>query len=85
MNTITFSQAVENPVMAIFSLGQDGKPTQYVFTMPFVILSYGPGNWQGGGPGSFTQSGNTLTGIEGNGLIRSPGCVDFDQLDGSYW
>jgi hypothetical protein len=75
LNTITFSQAVENPVMAIFSLGRGGLPTQYVFTMPFVILSYGPGNWGGGGPGTFTQSGNTLTGIEGNGLIQFSGSV----------
>lgn len=75
LNTITFSQAVVNPVLAIFSLGQGGRPTQYVFTMPFVILSYGPGNWGGGGPLSFTQGGNTLTGIEGNGLIQFSGSV----------
>ena len=47
LDTITFSQAVVNPVLAIFSLGQGGGPHSVRLHLPFVILSYGPGNWGG--------------------------------------
>ena len=69
-DTITFSTPVYNPVMAIQSLGQGGDQAVYVFDQPFTIVSSGPGHWGGGGPGSFVQSGNSLIGKEGNGLIQ---------------
>ncbi len=68
VNTITFSSAVHNPVMAIQSLGSSDT-AKYVFTQPFVLLSQGRGHW-GGGPASLSVSGNTLIGNEGNGTIQ---------------
>ena len=40
--TLTFSQAVTNPVMAILSLGGPQQSVEYVFDKPFSILNYGP-------------------------------------------
>jgi hypothetical protein len=68
VNTISFSSAVYNPVMAIQSLGQ-GSPNsaKYVFNQPFALLSQGSGHWGGG---SLSVGGTTLTGYEGNGTIQ---------------
>ncbi len=68
VNTISFSSAVYNPVMAIQSLGS-GDSARYVFTQPFTLLSQGHGHW-GGGSTSLTQSGTSLIGNEGNGTIQ---------------
>jgi len=75
INTISFSSPVLNPVMAIQSLGSPWDPATYSFLpgFPFTILKDGPGHWGGGGAGSFTQAGLSLTGIEGNGIIQFPG------------
>jgi alpha-tubulin suppressor-like RCC1 family protein/ferredoxin len=63
---IEFSQSVESPVLAVVSLN-----TPYVFSVPFEVLSSGPGPW---GNGPFWAAGNnTLEGSEGNGTIRFPG------------
>lgn len=63
-----FSQAVVNPLLALWSVGQAGKAVSFVFdTDQFNILSQGGGHWGGG---SLTQSGNSVTGYEGNGLIQ---------------
>ena len=42
--TITFSSALTNPVLAIRSLGQGNDPTAFVFTHsePFSIVAFGP-------------------------------------------
>ncbi len=70
-NTITFSESVANPVMAIVSLGAGGTPVQYVFDAPFDVLSFGQGYW---GNGTLVESlGNTLTGQEGHGVIQFQG------------
>jgi hypothetical protein len=47
--TLTFSQPIVDPVMALFSLGnaQDGQVT-YTFNAPFTILSGGPSDSYGG-------------------------------------
>jgi hypothetical protein len=71
--TITFSQPVTNPVMAIASLGGPPTPTRVDFgSQPFVLLHQGPGFW---GAGSLTQIGNVLEGREGNGVIRLSGTM----------
>src|SRR5579864_8937011 len=36
-NVITFSQAVIDPVIAIWSLGQAGGPASFVFDAPFTV------------------------------------------------
>ena len=40
-DTITFSSAVLNPVMAIWSLGQGGDPASFVFTTSNISLEAG--------------------------------------------
>ena len=78
VNTITFSSAVVDPVMAIWSLGAGGAPASFVFlpTEPFTIQSGGPSVEFGGS--SITAAGNTVNGIEGNGTIRFSGT--FTQI-----
>jgi hypothetical protein len=74
--TLTFSQALVNPVMAILSLGQPSIVVTYNFNTPFDVLSSGTGNFGGSAAGSlFEDPGNVLRGIEGHGLIRFNGTV----------
>ena len=73
-HTLTFSPPVQDPVMAIVSLGQPSIVVTYDFDTPFTILSFGPGYW--GGPGTLNNvGGRRLTGIEGHGTIRFIGTV----------
>ena len=69
-DTINFSTAVTDPVMAIWSLGQGGDTAQFDFTSdePFTIQAGGPSNEYGGA--TITQSGNDIFGAEGNGTIQ---------------
>ena len=89
-NTISFSSPVLDPVMAIQSLGSGWDVSTYVFVFdsPFTLLNYGPGHWGGGGPGSLVQSGLSLTGIEGNGIIQFSGqfsSISWTVPDGEYY
>ena len=72
-HTITFSQAVLNPVLAIWSLGQPGFLAQFVFGQPFTIQSGGPNAEYGGA--AITAVGNTVSGLEGNGVIQFSGSL----------
>lgn len=75
VHTLKFSPPVENPVMAIVSLGQPSIVVTYDFNVPFTILSFGPGYW--GGPGTLNNvGGRKLTGVEGHGTIRFIGTVN---------
>lgn len=68
VNTITFSEPVVNPVIAVVSLGQANIATTYQFDAPFDIVSSGPGYW---GNGPLTKlPGNVLRGQEGHGVIQ---------------
>ena len=73
VDTITFSHAVTNPVLAIWSLGQGGINGNFTFTSsePFTIESGGPSAEYGGS--SITAVGNTVFGVEGNGTIQFNG------------
>jgi len=74
VHTLQFSPPVDDPVMAIVSLGQAGVLVTYDFDVPFTILSFGPGYW--GGPGTLNNvGGRRLTGTEGHGTIRFIGRV----------
>lgn len=67
-NTITFSSAVVNPIMAIVSLGKPTVAVTWDFDAPFTVLSEGRGYW---GDGSYTVgAGDTLTGSELHGAIQ---------------
>ncbi len=76
--TITFSSAITDPVMAIWSLGANGNPARFNFSSsdPFSIQAGGPSAEYGGQ--SITQSGNSVLGTEGNGVIQFNGT--FTQL-----
>lgn len=71
-NTITFTTPVNNLFMAIVSLGQGGLPAGFDFTSAFTIQSQGAGHW-GGTATSLTESANTLSGSEGNGVLHFTG------------
>lgn len=74
VHKLEFSLPVDDPVMAIVSLGQSSILVTYDFDTPFTILSYGPGYW--GGPGTLNNvGGRRLTGVEGHGTIRFIGRV----------
>ena len=71
VNTFHFSQAVVNPYIELFSVGQGGVPVSFVFQSGNIaILSEGSGHWGGG---SLVQNGLTVTGYEGNGLLKFTG------------
>ena len=72
VNTITFSTPISNPVMAIWSLGNGGVVTQYVFpgTEVVNVEGGGPSNEYGGSSIYLVAGANAITGSEGNGVIE---------------
>ncbi len=85
-NTITFSQAVLNPIMAIVSMGQGGLPVSYDFNMPFTVLSEGRGYW---GDGWYNLlPGDILQGYEMHGVIQFSGYISsitWNASPAEYW
>ena len=71
LNTITFSSAVTNPVISIWSLGQPGINAQFAFSDPFTIVAGGPSNEYSGS--TITSVADTVFGAEGNGTIQFSG------------
>jgi len=87
INTFHFSQAVVNPIIDLFSVGQGGVPVTFNFLndATFSILSQGAGNWGGG---LLTQSGSSVTGWEGNGLLQFHGTytdISFTTPDYEFY
>ena len=75
-NTIIFSPAVVNPVMAIWSLGSaNTNPAEFDFTAsePFTIESGGPDPLTLGQSITLGANPNSVTGTEGNGVIQFTG------------
>ena len=72
--TISFSQAVYNPIFDWVSLGNGSNPVTINYNQNISLLSEGPG-WWGGSYGATTQSGNSITGYEGDGTVLVPGWV----------
>lgn len=85
-NTITFSHAVKDPIMAIVSLGQPNKPVTYDFDAPFTVLSEGKGYW---GDGYYNlYAGDILQGYELHGAIQFNGTyssISWSTAPGEYW
>ena len=89
--SITFSSAVTNPVVAIWSLGQGGEPASYDFTSsePFTIIAGGPGAEYGGS--SITKDGYDVEGREGDGVIEFYGTygpanpISFTTPESENW
>jgi hypothetical protein len=72
VDTVTFSQAVVNPVFSIWSLGQGGDTASFNFigATPVFVVG-GPGAEYGGQ--SITVSGNDVFGTEGDGTVEFVG------------
>lgn len=69
VNTITFGTPVENPLMAIWSLGQPGLAATFSFLngLTPIVQAGGPNSQFGGS--TITVNGSVVSGIEGNGVI----------------
>jgi hypothetical protein len=75
VNTINFSPAVVDPVMAIWSLGSaNSNSAQFAFPLSesFTIEGGGPSTETGGTAITFFPP-NSVNGIEGNGVIQFHG------------
>ena len=69
VNTVSFSQAVVNPVFSIWSLGQGGDTASFHFLRATpVFVAGGPGAEYGGS--SISVSGNDVFGTEGDGTVQ---------------
>ena len=70
-NTLTFSSPVQNPVFAIWSLGQPGLTASFNFDATPTLQAGGPNSIFNGGP--ITVLGNVVSGNEGNGVVQFSG------------
>jgi len=70
-NTITFASPIVNPVFAIWSLGAPGSAASFTFNLTPTFEAGGPNAQFGGGP--LTVSANSVSGIEGNGVVQFTG------------
>jgi hypothetical protein len=87
INTLTFSQALVDPVIAIWSLGQGGVQASFNFiNAPFTIEAGGPSAEYGGQ--SITETGDTAYGLEGNGTIQFHGTfksISWTNPASEFW
>ncbi|WP_280153074.1 PEP-CTERM sorting domain-containing protein [Piscinibacter sp. XHJ-5] len=67
-NTLSFATPVTNPVFAIWSLGQPRTPASFTFDATPTFQVGGPNVSYGGS--AITVSGNTVSGLEGNGVVQ---------------
>jgi len=68
--TVTLSEPIEDPILAIVDLGSAAQPITYDFDSPFTIVSQGKGYF-GGGPNALVQlPNNVLQGASGHGTIQ---------------
>jgi MYXO-CTERM domain-containing protein len=68
--TVTLSEPVVDPIMAIVSLGAGGSPITYNFDSPFTIVSQGTDIWGGTSTSLVQLPNNVLQGAEGSGVIQ---------------
>ncbi len=69
--TITFDQAVTNPIIAIWSLGQGGINAEFDFNATPALQGGGATTQYGGQ--SITVLGDNVFGVEGNGVVEFVG------------
>jgi hypothetical protein len=72
-NTISFASPVENPVFAIWSLGQPSFSASFTFDATPTLEAGGPNSSFGGS--SIMVSGNVVRGFEGNGVVQFTGTL----------
>jgi hypothetical protein len=70
-DTITFSSPVDNPLIAIWSLGSPLIGATFTFDATPTLEAGGPNSAYGGS--SITVAGNVVSGHEGNGVIQFDG------------
>jgi hypothetical protein len=70
-NTITFASPQENPLVAIWSLGNPSNPATFTFNKTPTLEAGGPNSSFGGS--SITVLGNVVSGVEGNGVVQFTG------------
>jgi hypothetical protein len=83
--TLTFTEAIVNPYIALVSVGQHAHGVTYTFNGTASVLSSG-GNYWGSGSGS--ASGNTFTGFEYNGILQLAGTfttLTISTNPGEHW
>jgi|GEM_PF-618138 len=68
--TVTLSEPIKDPIMAIVSLGQVSATITYNFDAPFTIVSQGVGYYGGGATALVQLPDNVLQGSEGHGTIQ---------------
>ena len=73
INTLTFSSAVVNPILAIVSLGQGGIDASFNFFGNPTLQVLGGGGSDAWGGVPLTLSGSNVSGVEGNGLVEFVG------------
>lgn len=86
--TLFFSQAIVNPLMAILSLGQGAVAVDYDFDQPFDIINQGSGAFGGSATALSKQPGDVLRGFEGHGLIQFQGTftsISWTIPNGEFW
>ncbi len=86
--TLTFGSPITNLYMALISVGRPGYAVSYTFDQAFTVLSNNNSSCAYWGCGSYTQSGNTLTGYEFSGTIQFAGTVNsvsFTTDPNEYW
>jgi hypothetical protein len=85
-NTITFSEAVTDPIMAIVSQGRLNLPVEYDFDTSFTLLSEGRGYW---GDGNYQLlADDVLKGYELHGVIQFEGTyssISWVADTNEYW
>lgn len=87
VDTITFSSPVTDPLIAIWSLGQNGVTAAFDFEQTPTIVAGGPSTEYVGG--SITNpSGNIIAGAEGNGTVEFVGTyssISWTNPDFEFW
>lgn len=72
-STLSFASPIDNPVFAIWSLGQPGQAASFTFDASPVFQVGGPNANFGGLP--ISVAGNVVSGNEGNGVVQFNGSV----------
>ena len=87
-NVLSFSGPLDEVFLAVWSVGRSYQPVSYSFDRSFTIVAQGPSAEYGCGSPCLDQSGNTLIGREGNGVVRFDGPVNsitFDVDPSEFW
>ena len=81
LQTITFSETIENPIIAIWSLGRLDEVATFDFSETPTFQAGGPNSSFGGNP--LEVSGSTVSGFEGNGVVLFEGSFDSISFSSS--